>query len=64
MASLDSSGKVPAAQLPGFVDDMLEFAGTVSGVTVEANFTLNAGAVVVFNKTTGSFVAKAPRPAR
>lgn len=59
VASLDSSGKVPAAQLPGFVDDMLEFAGTVSGVTVEANFTLNAGAVVVFNKTTGSFVAKA-----
>lgn len=59
VASLDSSGKVPAAQLPGFVDDMLEFAGTVSGVTVEENFTLNAGAVVVFNKTTGSFVAKA-----
>lgn len=59
VASLDSSGKVPAAQLPGFVDDMLEFAGTVSGVTVETNFTLNAGAVVVFNKTTGSFVAKA-----
>ena len=59
VASLDSSGKVPAAQLPGFVDDMLEFAGTVSGVNVEANFTLNAGAVVVFNKTTGSFVAKA-----
>lgn len=58
VASLDSSGKVPAAQLPGFVDDMLEFAGTVSGVTVEENFTLNAGAVVVFNKTTGSFVAK------
>lgn len=61
VASLDSSGKVPAAQLPGFVDDMLEFAGTVSGVTVEENFTLNAGAVVVFNKTTGSFVAKAPQ---
>ena len=33
-ASLDSSGKVPASQLPSFVDDVLEFANLVTLPTI------------------------------
>lgn len=35
VATLGSDSKVPAAQLPSFVDDVLEYAGTVSGVTIQ-----------------------------
>ncbi len=34
VAELDESGKVPTSQLPSYVDDVVEFGGTVAGVTV------------------------------
>ncbi len=33
VATLDSAGKVPAAQLPSYVDDVIELSGVVSGTT-------------------------------
>ena len=33
IAGLDAGGKVPSAQLPGYVDDVVEFNAMVSGVT-------------------------------
>lgn len=30
IASLDAGGKVPASQLPSYVDDVLEFSGVVN----------------------------------
>lgn len=35
IAPLGVDGKVPAAHLPGYVDDVVEFGAVVSGVTVE-----------------------------
>lgn len=34
-APLDNAGKVPAANLPGYVDDVVEFNAMVSGITTQ-----------------------------
>lgn len=56
----DDDGIIKSEYLPGFVDDVLEYAGEVSGVTIitgsaaESAFT----PTVVFNTTTSKFVQK------
>ena len=55
--TLGSDSKVPAAQLPSYVDDVLEYAGTVSGITVES-ISLSSVDAVYYDTTHKSFCGK------
>lgn len=57
VATLGSDSKVPAAQLPSFVDDVLEYAGTVSGVTIQSISQSSVDAVY-YDTTHKSFCGK------
>lgn len=57
VATLGSDSKVPAAQLPSFVDDVLEYAGTVSGVTIQPTSQSSVDAVY-YDTTHKSFCGK------
>lgn len=60
LASLDGSGKVPAAQLPGYVDDVIEFNATIEDVTIQnvgtSKKSTDAGCMVLYNTDTNRFV--------
>ena len=60
IAALDASGKVPSSQLPGYVDDVVEFNATVSGITIQAGScakkSTDAGCRVVYNGDSNTFV--------
>ncbi len=60
LATLDGSGKVPASQLPSFVDDVIEFNAFVTGVNTLAasanHYSTDAGCMVVYNADTNCFV--------
>ena len=60
LATLDGSGKVPASQLPGYVDDVIEFNAFVAGVNTLAasanHKSTDAGCMVVYNADTNCFV--------
>lgn len=57
VATLGIDSKVPAAQLPSFVDDILEYAGTVSGVTIRSISQSSVDAVY-YDTTHKSFCGK------
>lgn len=57
VATLGIDSKVPAAQLPSFVDDVLEYAGTVSGVTIQSTSQSSVDAVY-YDTTHKSFCGK------
>lgn len=54
LATLDLSGKVPSSQLPGYVDDVVEFNAMVSGVTTQLQSSQHkssdTGCMVVYDK--------------
>lgn len=60
IATLDSNGKVPSANLPGYVDDVIEFNSMVSGVTCQmmssAHLSTDPGCMVVYDKDTDTFL--------
>lgn len=60
LASLDANGKVPSAQLPGFVDDVVEFNAIVSNITLltqSANKkSTDAGCMVVYDSDRNRFI--------
>lgn len=57
VATLGSDSKIPAAQLPSFVDDVLEYAGNVSGVTIQTTSQSSVEAVY-YDTTHKSFCGK------
>lgn len=60
LAPLDETGKVPAAHLPAYVDDVLEFAAAKEGITAQLqqseHGTEDEGCEVVYDKTNNVFV--------
>lgn len=60
LAELDDNGKVPSSQLPGYVDDVVEFNAMVSGVTPQmASSTKKAndpGCMVVYDQDRDTFL--------
>lgn len=58
IAPLDEDGKVPDEHIPERYDDVVAFADTVSGITVNATEPTNyiQSSLIVFNKDTGKFV--------
>ena len=60
IAPLDANAKVPAANLPGYVDDVVEFNAMVEGITVQDSTTsaksTTPGAMLVYNKDTNKFI--------
>lgn len=60
LATLDTDGKVPASQLPGFVDDVVEFNAMVSGVTPQmassVHKSTDAGCMVVYDTDNNVFL--------
>ncbi|MEZ3521730.1 MAG: hypothetical protein K1V78_09565 [Muribaculaceae bacterium] len=59
VASLDANMKVPASQLPAYVDDVLEFAGTLSTKpTISQSSTSSTNGTVVFCSATNTFIYK------
>ena len=60
IAPLDANAKVPAANLPGFVDDVVEFNAMVSSVTIQiasaANKSTDAGCMVVYDSDRNRFL--------
>lgn len=60
IAGLDAGGKVPSAQLPGYVDDVVEFNAMVSGVTPLATLisksSTDAGCMVVYDTDNNVFL--------
>ena len=60
IAPLDANAKIPAANLPGFVDDVVEFNAMVSGVTPQlTSVTKNStdlGCMVVYDKDHDTFL--------
>lgn len=60
LATLDSGGKVPAAQLPGYVDDVVEFNAMVSGVTPQMASSIHkstdSGCMVVYDTEKNRFL--------
>lgn len=58
IAPLDKDGKVPDKHIPERYDDVVAFADTVSGITVNATEPTNyiQSSLIVFNKDTGKFV--------
>lgn len=57
VATLGSDSKVPAAQLPSFVDDILEYAGNVSNVTIQTASIASVDAVY-YDTTKKGFCGK------
>lgn len=53
-ATLNANGKVPSTQLPGYVDDVVEFNAIVEGVTIQDSPTTlkstNVGCMLVYNQ--------------
>lgn len=62
-APLDGNAKVPAANLPGYVDDVIEFNAMVEGITLQDSSTTlkstNVGCMVVYNKDTNCYLLAA-----
>lgn len=60
IAPLDGNAKVPAANLPGFVDDVVEFNAMVSGVTPQqassTKKSTDPGCMVVYDKDRDTFL--------
>ncbi len=60
IAPLDANAKVPAANLPGYVDDVVEFNAMVSGITVQRQSSIHkstdAGCMVVYDQDNDVFV--------
>lgn len=57
VATLDENVKIPSEYLPSYVDDVLEYSGNVSGVTIQTAST-TAPVSVHFDTTKKGFVAK------
>ena len=57
VATLDENVKIPSEYLPSYVDDVLEYSGNVSGVTIQTASTV-APVSVHFDTTKKAFVAK------
>lgn len=57
VATLDENVKIPSEYLPSYVDDVLEYKGNVSGVTIQTAST-TAPVSVHFDTTKKAFVAK------
>lgn len=57
VATLDENVKIPSEYLPSYVDDVLEYRGNVSGVTIQTAST-TAPVSVHFDTTKKTFVAK------
>ena len=55
IAPLNESGRIPARFIPGAMDDVKEFDGFVSNVTVQA-ISIVGNVSVMFNSTTGCFI--------
>ena len=59
LATLDTDGKVPATQLPGFVDDVVEFNAMVSGITPQmassGHKSTDVGCMVVYDTDNNVF---------
>lgn len=66
LAPLDENGQVPSQYLPGYVDDVLEFGGIVSGITAQSlsvnKSSTDENCAVVYNKTTETFVLRYTQP--
>ena len=66
LAPLDENGQVPSQYLPGYVDDVLEFGGIVSGITAQFlsvnKSSTDENCAVVYNKTTETFVLRYTQP--
>lgn len=60
IAPLDENAKVPAANLPGYVDDVIEFNAIVSDITVQDTGSLkkstDSGCMIVYNSDTNKFL--------
>ena len=60
LATLDTDGKVPATQLPGFVDDVVEFNAMVSGITPQmassGHKSTDVGCMVVYDTDNNVFL--------
>lgn len=60
IAPLDDNAKVPAAYLPGYVDDVIEFNSMVNGVTSQmmssAHVSTDEGCMVVYDTATNTFL--------
>lgn len=60
LATLDSGGKVPESQLPGYVDDVVEFNAMVSGVTPQMVSSIHkstdSGCMVVYDTEKNRFL--------
>lgn len=57
VATLGDDGKIPSSQLPSFLDDVLEFSGNVSGISVSPASTSNIDAVY-YDTTNNCFIGK------
>lgn len=66
LAPLDENGQVPSQYLPGYVDDVLEFGGIVSGITAQflsvSKSSTDENCAVMYNKTTETFVLRYTQP--
>lgn len=61
LAPLDETGKVPSSHLPGFVDDVKEFHGFVSGVSYSPSYSgssTDEGSEIVFDTELNIFLLK------
>lgn len=60
IAPLDANGKVPSANLPGYVDDVIEFNSMVNGVTLPMlsvdKKSTDPGCMVVYDKSRNTFL--------
>lgn len=60
IAPLDASAKVPAANLPGYVDDVIEFNAMASGITTQMQSanrkSTDVGCMVVYDSDNDTFV--------
>lgn len=60
IAPLDEEGKVPAAHLPSYVDDVIEFDSTVTGITAQQSSSpknsTDVNCKVIYNKDNNLFV--------
>ena len=60
IATLDASGRVPSSQLPGYVDDVVEFNAMVSDVTItpqsSSKKSTDVGCMVVYDSDHNTFL--------
>lgn len=60
IASLDASGKVPSSQLPGYVDDVVEFHSIEENITLQENpsthKSTDSGCMVVYDAQSNRFI--------